>query len=118
MSKDLFWVFTLSVREGKSAQFEHLVERIVDATRREPGTLAYQYSANNDKTVVHIFERYVDSDAFVAHVNETFSRFADEFLQCVSVERLVVYGDPSAEARAALDQFGAEYMTPFNGFLR
>jgi hypothetical protein len=30
----------------------------------------------------------------------------------------MVYGDPTAKAREALDAFGALYMTPFAGFAR
>jgi quinol monooxygenase YgiN len=118
MNKDLFWLFTLQVNPGKYEEFKALVANIVVATEKESGTLAYQYSVNEDKTVVHIYERYVDSDAFVSHVAQTFGAFAQRFLALVSVSSLVVYGSPNAEARAALNSFNATYMTLFDGFSR
>jgi quinol monooxygenase YgiN len=118
MADDLYWVFTLNVRPGKFSEFRSLVADIVAASREEPGTLAYQYSVSADETTVHIFERYRDSDAFVVHVEETFARYAERFLQLVTIASLVVYGDPNASARKALDSFNARYMTLFDGFAR
>jgi quinol monooxygenase YgiN len=118
MVDDLYWVFTLNVKPGKFAQFRTLVADIVAASRDEPGTLAYQYSVSADETTVHIFERYRDSVAFVDHVELTFSRYAERFLQLVTIASLVVYGNPNVAARKALDSFDATYMTLFDGFAR
>jgi autoinducer 2-degrading protein len=118
MADDLFWIFTLQVKPGRYDEFKRLVSAIVTASEKESGTLAYQYSVNHDHSVVHIYERYRDSDAFVSHVSQTFGAFAPHFLSLVSVSSLVVYGSPSAEARQALDAFNATYMTVFDGFSR
>ncbi|MGI4848909.1 MAG: putative quinol monooxygenase [Janthinobacterium lividum] len=118
MASELFWVFTLQVNPGKYQEFKTLVSAIVAATSREPATLAYQYSVNADQSVVHIYERYQNSDAFVRHVEQTFGGFAERFLSLVVVSSLVVYGAPTAEARKALDTFNATYMTLFDGFSR
>jgi quinol monooxygenase YgiN len=118
MGNDLFWLFTLQVNPGKYEEFKTLVSAIVEATKKESGTLAYQYSVNADQSVVHIYERYRDSDAFVSHVEQTFGAFAERFLSLVTVSSLVVYGTPNAAARKALDTFNASYMTLFDGFSR
>ncbi|SFB21123.1 Antibiotic biosynthesis monooxygenase [Collimonas sp. OK607] len=118
MDNDLFWLFTLNVKPGKFDEFKRLVSDVVAATRKEPGTLAYQYAANEDQTIVHIYERYRDSEAFVTHVEQAFAEYAERFLSLVSVESLIVYGVPNAQARKALDTFNATYMTLFDGFSR
>jgi quinol monooxygenase YgiN len=118
MADDLYWVFTLNVKPGKFAEFRSLVTSIVADSHEEPGTLAYQYSVSADEKTVHIFERYRNSDAFVAHVEQTFSRHAARFLELVTIASLVVYGNPNASARKALDNFNATYMTIFDGFAR
>jgi quinol monooxygenase YgiN len=118
MDKEIFWVFTLVVKPGKFTEFKNLVSDIVAATREEPGTLAYEYAVSDDQSTVHIYERYRDSDAFVVHVEQTFAGYAERFLSLVSVESLVVYGLPNAQARKALDTFNASYMTLFDGFSR
>jgi autoinducer 2-degrading protein len=118
LDKGLFWVFTLDVKPGQFEPFKGLVAQIVAATAQEPGTLAYQYAASDDQNTVHIYERYRDSVAFVTHVEQTFGGFAERFLSFVSVRSLVVYGEPDAAARKALDSFNATYMNLFNGFSR
>jgi autoinducer 2-degrading protein len=95
-----------------------LFAQIVAATAQEPGTLAYQYAASEDRNTVHIFERYRDSAAFVRYVEQTFGGFAERFLSFVSVRSLVVYGEPDAAARKALYSFNATYMNLFDGFSR
>jgi quinol monooxygenase YgiN len=118
MADDLYWVFTLNVKPGKFAEFRSLVADIVADSHEEPGTLAYQYSVSADENTVHIFERYRDSEAFVAHVEQTFGRYAERFLQLVTIASLIVYGNPNASARKALGNFNASYMTIFDGFAR
>jgi quinol monooxygenase YgiN len=116
MVDDLYWVFTLAVKPGQLPAFRSLVAGIVAASRKEPGTLAYQYSISADEKTIHIFERYRDSQAFVTHVEQTFGGYAERFLSMVTIVSLVVYGNPDAAARKALDSFNATYMTLFDGF--
>ena len=118
MDKDLFWLFTLDVKPGKFDEFKDLVAGIVALTQQEQGTLAYQYAVSEDQHTIHIYERYRDSEAFVVHVEQTFAGYAERFFSLVSVRSLVVYGTPNAEARRALDTFGATYMNLFDGFAR
>jgi quinol monooxygenase YgiN len=94
------------------------VAPLVAATKEEPGALAYEYNVSDDESTIHIFERYRDSNAVVAHVEQTFAQFAERFLALATVTGFVVYGSPNAEARKILDGFGAVYMTPFDGFTR
>ncbi len=94
-----------------------LVERIVEATSREPDTTTYEYVVNADRTVVHIVERY-RTQGLLPHVEQTFTPFAERFLELAKIEKLYVYGDTTPEIRAKLDGFGAQYLTPFAGFSR
>lgn len=118
MAKELFWIFTLQLKPGQLDAFKAMVAEIVPLAENEPGTLAYQWSLNHDQSIVHIYERYADSDAFVSHVEQTFSHFTTCFMAMVNVQSLVVYGEPNAACREALDTFNAAYMTLFNGFSR
>ena len=118
MVDDLYWVFTLDVKPGQLPAFRSLVTEIVAASAKEAGTLAYQYSISADQKTIHIFERYRDSQAFVSHVEQTFGGYAERFLSMVTIASLVVYGNPDAQARKALDSFNATYMTLFDGFAR
>jgi len=68
--------------------------------------------------VIHSYEQYADSGAVLAHLSTFGEKFAERLLTAVDPTRLVVYGDPTDQAREALDAFGALYMKPFAGFAR
>lgn len=118
MREDIYWVCVFSVDPPRFEEFKAVVAPLVEATRAEDGSMAYEYNVSADQSSIHILEHYRDSAAVVAHVTKTFSRFADAFTALASVQSFVVYGSPSAEARAILDGFGAVYMTPFDGFTK
>lgn len=117
MDDETLCVFHLRVEPALFDAFAELVGRIVAATREEPGTLSYEYSVNQERTAVHIVERYRTA-ALLGHVERTFTPFADRFLELVTIERLSVYGRTTPEIRAKLDAFGAVYLTVFDGFTR
>lgn len=118
MASSIYLVFELAVKPGQFGSFLEMVAEAVAAARDEPNTLAYEYSANADGSIVHIFEHYRDSASIVSHVDETFAPFGERFSSMVDVQRLTVYGNPDAQARARLNPFGANYISPFNGFFR
>jgi len=115
--EEIYWVVTCSVRPGKFQEFRGVVDPLVAATEEEPGSIAYDYSVNAEQTLVRIFETYRDSAAVVDHVTGTFSKFAEGFNACVSVDAFDVYGSPDAAAKEILDGFGSDYFTPFEGFI-
>jgi quinol monooxygenase YgiN len=98
--------------------FQELVEELVASTKQEPGTLIYEYFLSADETVLHIYERYSDSAAAVAHLKTFGEKFAGRFLELATPTRFSVYGEPSEEAKAVLDGFGATYLGTFAGFAR
>ncbi len=118
MGHEIYWLVTVAIKPEQFAAFKQVVAPLVAATKEEPGALAYEFNVSDDENTVHIFERYCDSNAVVAHVEQTFTQFADRFLALATLTHFVVYGSPNAEARKILDGFGAVYMTPFDGFSR
>lgn len=115
MNNEIICVFKLSLESGSFQAFEKLIAQIVNATDKEVGTLTYLYSVNEEKSRVHIVERYQEN-SLLSHIDTTFSPFADEFLSLVSITELTVYGHPNEEEKSRLDKFGAQYLRPFNGF--
>ena len=107
MSDTVSWNLQMSVREGQLGDARDLMPEMVEATRGEAGTLGYEWFLGGDGTVCHIYERYADSDAAVVHLGNFGAKFAERFLQCFEPTSLFVYGEPSDEARAALDGLAA-----------
>lgn len=108
----------MSVREGQLSAARDLMPEMVEATRGEPGTLGYEWFLSGDGTLCHVYERYADSDAALAHLGTFGTKFAERFLQCFEPTALYVYGEPSDEVRTALDGFGPVYLGTFGGFSR
>ncbi|MBT8400271.1 MAG: antibiotic biosynthesis monooxygenase [Rhodothermia bacterium] len=119
MSNVISWNLQMAVRDGRLDDARNLVKEMVAATRQEePGTQIYEYFLSPDGSSCHIYERYADSDAALVHLGNFGSKYVDRFLACFEPTSLSVYGEPSPDARAALDGFGAAYLGPFEGFSR
>jgi quinol monooxygenase YgiN len=118
MKKDIYWLCTFRVKPSDLAAFKAVVRPLVEETRKEAGSMAYEYNVTADNSVIHILEHYRDSAAVVHHVTKTFSQFATDFTKYASVESFTVYGTPEPEAKTILDSFGAVYVTPFDGFTK
>ena len=119
MAKGVAWMLELDISEGQGAGLPALIEEMVGSTQEnEPGTMDYQWSTSADGTVCHIFERYSDSDAVMAHLGNFGERFAGRFMEILTPTRFVVYGSPSQEVKDALAGFGPTYMGSAGGFSR
>jgi len=118
MDEQVAWHVELAVKPGALEAFRALPDEMVEATRGAPRVLRYERFVSADSMVVHVYERYADSAAAVAHVRTFRRQFGDRFVGLVDRTRFTVHGTPSAELRGILDGFGATYMAPFGGFAR
>ena len=116
MSTIVSWNLRVSIRDGHFDKFKALMEEMVDSTRKESGTLAYEWFLSEDSKSCHIYERYSDSDAVLTHLRNFRSKFADRLLECVEPKSMTVYGEPADAVRTALEGFGAEFLSSFGGF--
>jgi quinol monooxygenase YgiN len=103
------------VEPSHLAAFKRLIGEIVAASSKEPGTLIYEYTSSHDEREIHIVERYL-SDAVLPHVERTFAPYAETFLEMAKIERVYIYGNPTADLRKKLEPFGASFMAPIDGF--
>jgi quinol monooxygenase YgiN len=117
-SDQVYWVITFTV--DQMDKFKQIVKKLVAATEKEPGTLAFEYSVGNDQKTVDRYERYTNAHAAVVHVTENFGpNFSKEYLALAKPERFVVYtAAPTDELKKTLADFHPIYMTPFDGFTR
>ena len=118
MSAYVQFVVELDVTPGQADPFRALVADLVSATEEEPGTLAYQWNLSADGMRYHVYERYVDAAAAVAHLGMFAQRFAGRFGACVTPARFVVYGAADAALRQTLAGFSPVYLATVAGFHR
>ncbi|HMA00188.1 MAG TPA: antibiotic biosynthesis monooxygenase [Steroidobacteraceae bacterium] len=116
MNGEICWLVELTIKPGQLETFGALTGEMVDSTRRELGVLSYQRFISEDRKTIHVFERYEDSAAALAHLQVFAEKFAARFQELVERKRFVVFGCPTAELKAALDGYGASYATLFGEF--
>ncbi len=79
----------------------------------EPDTIRYDWYLSDSGNTLNI-DGYTSSDAFLAHMGAaTANGMLDKWMGLVEVERVEVKGEPSADARAALEGFGAIFLDKF-----
>lgn len=118
MSDVVSWDLRLKVKEGELENFRALMEEMVEHTKNEPGTQAYEWFVSDDGGAVHVYERYADSAAAMIHLGGFGERFADRFFASVDATGFDVYGNSDDSVREALGGMGANFMKPFGGFAR
>lgn len=119
MSDVVSWDLRLAVKEGELDNFRALMEEMVEHVQsNEPGTLTYEWFVSDDGSSVHIYERYADSGAAMAHIAGFGEKFAERFLAAVDPSGFDVYGNSDDAVREALGGMGAQFLKPFGGFAR
>jgi len=118
VEQQVSWVVELSVKPGQLEAFRALMEEMVAGTSTEPQTLNYEWYISTDGGTVHIYERYADSDAMIAHVSGFMEKWAERFMASVEMTRFTAYGDPTPAGRETLAAFGGTCLGPWGGFAR
>lgn len=86
--------------------------------QEEPGTLGYEWSVDQTGSCVHIYERYVDSEAAMVHIRLFEDRFAARFRSLLRPERVVLIGSPSAQLLTSLEALHPLVLQSIVGFHR
>ena len=118
MSEPVYFLLEVEIKPGEMDKFKALVNEMVKAAQNEPKTLNYEWNLSEDGKTCHVYERYADSEALLVHFGSFGKNFAERFLSVVNPTRLMVYGNPSDEAKEVMGGFGPVYMAPIGGFAR
>lgn len=119
MKNNVWWIFELSVKDGKFEELNKLMSEMVEATERnEKGTLAYEWTISMDGGKCHIYERYVDSEAAITHLTTFLNQYATRLMETGDATGFVVYGNPNDGLKNILDGFNPDYMEHLGGFNR
>ncbi len=119
MKNEIFWILELEFDNGGESEFHVLMTDMVSAVHQnEQGTLNYEWNVSADGKLCHIYERYADSAAVLAHLANFGEQFAERFLAILRPVRFVVYGSPSDAVKEALAAFHPMYMRTVDGFSR
>ena len=119
MTEHIQWTLEMSVREGGIDDVQPLIDAMVAATEEsEPGALIYEYYLSDDKTRCTVIERYADSDAVMAHLQNFQTKFAETFFATFEPVLLRVFGQANDDVKDALGALGATFDEQTGGFMR
>ena len=113
---EIAWRVELFVKPDQVGNLLALTDEMVKSASAEVGCLSYQRFISPDGQSVHLYERYSNSGAALAHLTIFFRQFATRFASMVDRKAFIVYGAPSSELRLMLDRFSPQYLRPFGNF--
>jgi quinol monooxygenase YgiN len=118
MSDHISWHVELQVKPGYLDALRALTTEMVESTKHEPGALIYERYISDDRQTVHVFERYANANAAVAHLTAFRTTYGERFAKIVDRKRFAVFGTPTTELKEILDPLGATYAAALAGFSR
>ncbi|MFY9934133.1 MAG: antibiotic biosynthesis monooxygenase [Streptosporangiaceae bacterium] len=117
MGTQISWVFEADIKPGAVEEYSAMARDITaDNQASEPGQEIFEWFVDGQD--VHIYERYQDSAAALAHVQGFVANFANRFLSLCTPTRMSVYGEPTDELKEALTGFNPRYFGPVAGHAR
>lgn len=110
-SRELHGTARLTVLNGQVEEFVRLVEQCVEVVRtKDPGTIEYAVYLSPDRQSAFVHERYRDSEAGLAHMQNIASLSEAMARVCTMVGE--VCGEPDSELREALEAAGVTIYAP------
>ncbi len=99
----------LTPNEGQLDAFKGIAQTMTEGSKKEPGTLGYEWFASGDSKRFRLVETYVDADAVLAHfMGSVVQELVPKLAAVCSVTGFEVYGDPGAKVTEMVAGFGAE----------
>src|SRR5690606_7156669 len=98
----VFYNLQLTIKDGQQQAFAALMAEMVVATKREPGTMVYEWYLAPDGKTCHIHELFADTAAYKVHADNFGQNFAGRFLPLLEITGVAAYGNSDAEARGMM----------------
>lgn len=105
-------VARFKIKPGKTEEFKRLSENCMKLAReKDPGTIRYDIFLNDDETEAVVYEEYGSPEAHLAHF-ENMGQNAAAIFEIVEMQG-ELWGNPSPELRAGVEEHGVKVYTPF-----
>jgi len=120
MSDNIIILAENDIKPGQLDTLKALLSEINDSiAREEPGTHNYEWFISDDGKSAHVYERYADSEACVAHLmNLGANKYAERLFNCLGVTKIAIYGNPSDAIRGIFANYPTVYLSPLTGYAR
>jgi quinol monooxygenase YgiN len=109
----------LTINPGALAAFQDVARQMIAGSRKEPGTLGFEWFLSADQTTCRIIETYANSNAVYAHLSgPVVTDLFPKLLQQAKIDRFQVCGNPTGKALAKLESSKAAIFNRWQGFSR
>jgi quinol monooxygenase YgiN len=91
-SKEIRFVLQITVKNMET--FRGAVERAVEISNAEPGTLIYDWYIDEDESTARLYEAYESIEAVTAHAGgAVFTEIGPIFMESCSFDHMDAFGD-------------------------
>ena len=112
------YLIEMTIKDGEVEEFKSKAAAYTEAVRAgETGTLEYQWWLSEDGSHGLLKETFTGSDALLTPL-ATVGPSLPDLLAIAPFTRIEIFGEPSPEARQALDAFSVVYFNHVVGFPR
>jgi quinol monooxygenase YgiN len=102
---EITYLIECEARPGRSSDFEALIPVLEAAANDDPGTVEYRWYAGSRPNEWCLLERYLDSDASLAHIEAFGKELTERYLELVAVKSVIMLGSASDQLTAVLKPF-------------
>lgn len=116
MFENIGWIVEAKINEGMRDEFEAVMKEIVAETKKEGGTLNYQYYVSDDGDVL-VYERFANVASAHIHI-DNWDNFAERWVAAAPATRMVHLGNLPDELRERHAALAPKLLKSFGGFAR
>ena len=118
MDSNISWHVEAKIKKGKLDELkEWITKASYQVKKHEIGTLAYEFWLSQDKEYIHYYNRYLNSDALILHMNNI-SQMLPELLKLATPNKITVYGPANDSVIKILKHLNPSYFNNYGGFTR
>ena len=118
MNNEIQYTVEWTIKPGGLDAFKDLAKQATKLVQEnEPEMMGYQWYFNDDETKCYTAEWQTSSESLMAHLQNV-GDILPKLLAHSDITRFEVFGNPNAEAMAAVKGIGAEVFGYFDGFIR
>jgi quinol monooxygenase YgiN len=107
---------SLAINAGQFDAFDRIALAMTAGTRKESGSLGYDWCLNGDRSQCRLVETYKNGDAALIHLTgPVVTELVPKLLEVSAVRGFEVYGDPGPKVTEILSGFGAKIFPVWRG---
>ena len=118
MDNNIIWTLEGKIKKEDLDKYVELMNEIVSVTKKEEGTLNYEWTISEDLQNVHVYERYKNADAAIKHLDDSWAFYKDKYSKLVDIQKFSVYSELTDELKEKVASMNPVYMYPLGGFYR